>query len=115
MIIKIINKNYIINIILIIIIIKKLFNCISKFKLIISNFKSENEFIKIENYLKICNNNKLKIIKKEKKSINPKISIISPIYNSEKCLLRFLNSIYYQNYKDIEIILIFLQLAEMQD
>ena len=37
---------------------------------------------------------------------NPKISIISPVYNREKYIARFLKSIQYQNFKEIEIILI---------
>ena len=41
-----------------------------------------------------------------KKRTNPQISIISPIYNRENFLLRFLKSIYYQNYNKIEIILL---------
>lgn len=41
-----------------------------------------------------------------KKRTNPQISIISPIYNRENFLLRFLKSIYYQNYNNIEIILL---------
>ena len=41
-----------------------------------------------------------------KKRTNPQISIISPIYNREKFLLRFLKSIYYQNYNNIEIIMV---------
>ena len=36
----------------------------------------------------------------------PKISIVSPIYNRGEYLLRFLHSIQYQNFKEIEIILI---------
>ena len=41
-----------------------------------------------------------------KKRTNPQISIISPMYNRENFLLRFLKSIYYQNYNNIEIILV---------
>jgi glycosyltransferase involved in cell wall biosynthesis len=41
-----------------------------------------------------------------KKRTNPQISIISPVYNRENFLLRFLKSIYYQNYNNIEIILL---------
>ena len=37
---------------------------------------------------------------------NPIISIISPIYNRERYLLRFIKSVQYQNFNDIEIILV---------
>ena len=50
--------------------------------------------------------NKLKRLTKFKKVYNPKISIISPIFNRERYLLRFLLSIQYQNFKDLEIIFI---------
>ena len=67
--------------------------------------KEQIEIIKNEKYLKFCNNN-VNIILKFKKINNPKISIISPIYNSEKFILRFLKSIQSQNFNKIEIILI---------
>ena len=38
--------------------------------------------------------------------MNKKISIIVPVYNSEKYLTRCLNSIINQTYKNLEIILI---------
>lgn len=60
----------------------------------------------IEQYLKICNNNKLINNKTFKKVYNPKISIISPIYNREKYILRFLRSIQNQYFDEIEIILV---------
>ena len=109
MIIKNINIILIINIIIIIKILSNFFNIyfITAFKNTISNIILENKYLKIENYLKICkNSSRLKITKNYKKRINPKISIISSIFNSEKYLLRFLNSIYFQNYNNIEIILI---------
>lgn len=107
--IKNINIILFINIIIIIKILSNFFNIyfITAFKNTISNIIIENKYLKIENYLKICkNSNLLKITKNYKKRINPKISIISSIFNSEKYLLRFLNSIYFQNYNNIEIILI---------
>jgi glycosyltransferase involved in cell wall biosynthesis len=58
-------------------------------------------------YLKFCKkNNKSKIIKKFKKNSNPKISIISPLFNRENYILRFIKSIHYQNFNDLEIIFI---------
>lgn len=59
-----------------------------------------------ENIFKLSSNNKLKIIKKFKKNNSPTISIISPVFNREKCILRFLKSIQKQNFIEIEIILI---------
>lgn len=46
---------------------------------------------------------KCKISKKEK---NPKISVISAIYNREKFISRFIGSVQSQSFKDIEIILV---------
>lgn len=42
----------------------------------------------------------------ECKYLNPLISVIVPIYNSENCLEDCLNSIISQTYKNLEIILI---------
>jgi teichuronic acid biosynthesis glycosyltransferase TuaG len=55
---------------------------------------------------KISNNYKLKILKKFSKINNPKISIISPVFNSENFILRFLRSIQNQNFNELEIIFI---------
>ena len=60
---------------------------------------------KLENYLKCCYGLKTKIIKKYQKII-PKVSIISPIYNRKSYILRFLRSIQYQRFRDLEIILV---------
>ena len=38
--------------------------------------------------------------------INPKVSIISPIFNRERFIIRLLNNIRYQKFEAIEIILI---------
>ena len=46
------------------------------------------------------------MIKKHRKINNPKISIISPIYNRERYILRFLKCIQNQNFQNFEIILI---------
>ena len=64
------------------------------------------EFKNIENYFTLCNNGKLINRMKFKKINNPKISIISSIYNREKYILRFLRSIQNQFFDDIEIILV---------
>lgn len=83
------------------------FYIISNLKHFISVLYLSNEFAKNEKYLKLCNYiYNLKIFKKYKKIINPNISIISSIYNRERYLKRFLLSVQYQNFKNIEIILI---------
>ena len=46
------------------------------------------------------------MIKRFERIINPKVSIISPIYNREIFLERFLKNIQYQSFIDIEIILV---------
>ena len=79
-------------------------NIISNISFIISQLNTQIEFSKIEKYFLICS--KKTNIKEYKKIDNPKISIISPIYNSEKFILRFLNSIQSQNFNDLEIILV---------
>lgn len=72
---------------------------------IYENINFIKECNKIEDYLKLCNNKLIKI-KKEKEYKYPKISIVSPIYNRGKYLLRFIKSIQNQKFKDIELILI---------
>ena len=61
---------------------------------------------KNELFLKSINEQKIKLINNNKIIYLPKISIISPIYNSEKYLLRFLNCLQNQSFNKIEIILI---------
>ena len=75
-------------------------------KFTIKRFRLNNEFIKNENYLKLCSDNKTDYPKKFKISKKPKISIISPLYNTGKYILRLLKSIQYQKFINIEIILI---------
>ena len=65
----------------------------------------QNEIKNFKKYHKFCNNN-IKKRKKFKKKKNAKVSVISPIYNRERFLIRFLKSIQYQNFDDIEIIFI---------
>ena len=64
------------------------------------------EMVKIEKYYFLCNQRILIPKNKFKKSKSPKISIISPIYNQEKYLHRYLMSIQNQEFVDLEIILI---------
>ena len=56
--------------------------------------------------MRLCNSGKL--INKNKFRLNkfPKVSIISPVHNREKYILRFLRSIQNQKFNDIEIIFI---------
>ena len=56
--------------------------------------------------MEIILNNKLLIIKKYKKIKKPKVSVISPIYNREKYISKFLKIIQSQSFHDIEIIFI---------
>lgn len=79
-------------------------NIISKFNNFISYISFKNEIKEMDNYLNICKN--FKIIKKFKRMRNIKISIISPIYNRERFIYRFLTSIQFQDFTDIEIILV---------
>ena len=99
------NKNLFLFIILFIIIIflfhKNIY--IKKINLLISYKNLDNEFKII---LSKLNNNEVKILKYYKKIISPKISIISPIFNREKYILRFLKNMQYQIFNDIEIILV---------
>ena len=70
------------------------------------NLKLKQYKLKIENYYKLCNNGTLLNKKKIMKNEIPKISIISPIYNRGKYILRFLRSIQNQYFDNIEIIFV---------
>jgi len=59
---------------------------------------------KIDKYVRKCLDGILLDDKKYKKSENPKISIILPVYNKQNFILRVLRSIQNQSFKDIEII-----------
>jgi glycosyltransferase involved in cell wall biosynthesis len=61
---------------------------------------------KAENYLKFCSEQNLINIKPFENINIPNISIITPIYNKETTLIRYLKSIQNQSFEDIEIILI---------
>ena len=68
--------------------------------------KRKKDIYKFEKYYKLCNKGIL-INKKHFQQINnPKISIITPIYNKGKYIQRYLRSIQNQVFNDIEIILI---------
>lgn len=70
------------------------------------NIELNTQIIKLNKYYKICNKHILINKKKFKKIGNPKISIISPIYNCEKFLKRFIISIQNNFFDEIEIILV---------
>ena len=74
--------------------------------LFISYIKTQMQIKNIEKLILLYKNSNSKKIKKFKKCNIPKISVISPIYNSEKYILRFLRSIQNQNFLEIEIILV---------
>ena len=57
-------------------------------------------------YLKICSIPEYLNLNKENIVSNPKISIVSPVYNTGKFVLRLLKSIQYQSFKEFEFILI---------
>ena len=80
-------------------------NILSNIKFLLSYIESQKEIKKNVKFLKFCNKNP-KMIKKHRKINNPKISIISPIYNRERYILRFLKCIQNQNFQNFEIILI---------
>ena len=90
---KIVNMEYLIIILFLITILSVLTNIEFFFQI-----KRINKFI---NFFK-----KEKIIKKMRKLNNPKVSVISPIYNSERYILRFLKCIQSQTFQNLEIILI---------
>ena len=66
----------------------------------------KKEFQRINSFFELCKFGILLNKMKFKISFHPKISIIIPIYNKEKYILRFLRSIQNQFFDDIEIILI---------
>ena len=69
--------------------------------ILLLNYKGK---LKIAKYVSDCFNGILYDNNKYNKSENPKISVVIPVYNKEKFLLRVLRSIQNQSLKDIEII-----------
>ena len=87
--------------------IKSLLMLILSYILYHINLNVYDEIKILKDYYKINNagillNNQTKF----KKVNNPKISIISPVYNNEKYILRFIRSIQNQFFDDLEIILV---------
>ena len=60
----------------------------------------------IEHYYNICNEGKLLNKLEFQKIENPKISVITSVYNQNQYILRFLRSIQNQFFDDIEIIFV---------
>lgn len=81
-------------------------NIISYINYIIYYIKTQNDIKKMKNYFTFTNHMKFNSIKKKKQIKNPKISIVSPIYNRERYLIRLLESIQYQRFNNIEIVII---------
>jgi glycosyltransferase involved in cell wall biosynthesis len=80
------------------------FKIILFFNNLFSFIEYKKEFTNIEIFLNLT---KKKKDKKIFKKINaPKISIISPLFNNDRYILRFLNNIQFQNFINLEIILI---------
>ena len=105
--IKNININLEIKVLCLLTLSTVLIRSLFKYQIIISYIKQiKNEITQIENYKEICEKaillNKIEF----KKIKNPKISIISAVYNRGKYILRFIRSIQNQFFNDIEIILI---------
>ena len=80
-------------------------NCIFYIKLYFLFLSSNIEFKKNEYYLIFCNGNKQKR-KIKYKNKHPEISIISPIFNREKYISRFIKNIQNQKFENIELILV---------
>ncbi len=68
--------------------------------------KKQIEIEKVESYFNFCNEYETKTIKPFDKVINPKISVVVPIFNRDRYIVRFLRCIQHQSFEDIEIIFI---------
>jgi glycosyltransferase involved in cell wall biosynthesis len=69
-------------------------------------FDKKKDSEKIGAYYKLCNRGKLINKKNFKRVENPKVSIVSPVHNREKYILRLIRSVQNQFFDDIEIILV---------
>ena len=83
-----------------------IFNIYQKIKLFVSWFESYIDFKKNKNNLQYIIKTKLRLLKYNKKKIYPKISIIIPIYNRQRYLLRCITNIQNQIFNEIEIIFV---------
>ena len=82
------------------------FDLLTSFNNLNSFIENEKQIQKMENYYKFCNEFKSKKIRRFKKNHKPEVSIISPLYNKERYILRLLRSIQYQTFHNIEIIFV---------
>ena len=80
-------------------------NVYSKIELVISIIRMKKELKKNLNYLNFIKNKQI-IINRHKRIRKPKVSIISPIYNREKYIQKFLKIIQSQSFLRLEIIFI---------
>ena len=80
-------------------------NVYSKIELVISIIRMKKELKKNLNYLYFIKNKQI-IINRHKRIRKPKVSIISPIYNREKFIQKFLKIIQSQSFLRLEIIFI---------
>lgn len=84
--------------------------CLSIFIIFFSKFfyipRITSEIDNLKKYFLLCKEGTLINKRNFQKVKNPKISIITPVFNREKYLLRFIRSIQNQNFQDIEILLI---------
>ena len=80
------------------------FKIILNIYLFVSYLKDKIRFKKIEIYSKKCEI--IRILKNNRDITQPKISIISPVYNREKYILRFIRSIQLQNFRELEIVFV---------
>ena len=78
----------------------------NKINFIVYYIQTQKDIQKIKNYFSFIYNLKLFEIKKIKKIKNPKISVVSPVYNRGRYITRLLESIQYQQFKNIEIVII---------
>lgn len=69
-------------------------------------FDKKKDSENIDAYYKLCNRGKLINKQNFKRVENPKVSIISPIHNREKYILRLIRSVQNQFFDEIEIILV---------
>ena len=80
------------------------FKIIPNIYLFVSYLENIIKFKKIEKFLQKCEN--IRLLKNAKNIKEPKISIISPVYNREKFILRFIRSIQQQTFHNVEIIFV---------
>ena len=73
---------------------------------LIKFIKKRLEIEKVENYFNFCNEYTTKEMKPFNKVKDPKISVVVPIFNRDRYIVRFLRCIQYQNFEDLEIIFI---------